>query len=190
MTVSETGLAGAVVIDIDAHADARGFFARIFCAREFAAHGLDPSVLQGNVSFNHARGTLRGLHFQVPPFAETKIVRCTRGAIVDVIVDLRPESPTYLRHVAVNLTADNRRSLFVPRRFAHGYQTLEDRSEVMYLTGEFYVPAAEGGLRFDDPALGIAWPLPPAEMSPKDAAWPLLGEQDARLRLQMTGAED
>jgi len=190
MIVSETGLAGAKILDIDRREDARGFFARVFCARELAAAGLDPGVAQGNVSFNHHKGTLRGMHFQRPPHAETKLVRCTRGAILDVIVDLRPESATYLRHAAVELTADNRRSLFVPRRFAHGYQVLEDASEVMYLTGEFYTPSAEGGLRFDDPRLGIAWPLPATEMSPKDRVWPLLDACEAELQRQMAPAED
>ncbi len=190
MIVSETGLGGAKVLDVDPRADARGFFARVFCAREFAEHGLDPVIMQGNLSFNHRKGTLRGLHFQFPPHAETKLVRCTRGAIVDIIVDLRPESPTYLQHVAVELTAENRRSLFVPRRFAHGYQVLEDETEVMYLTGEFYAPESEGGLRFDDGRLGIAWPLPPSEMSPRDLAWAPLAEVELHLRTRMAPAED
>ncbi len=190
MIVSETALAGAAVLDIEARADARGFFARIFCTREFATHGLDPVVLQGNVSFNYLKGTVRGLHFQYPPNAETKIVRCTRGAIVDVIVDLRPESPTYLQSVSVELTAENHRALYVPRRFAHGYQVLEDATEVMYLTGEFYTPESEGGLRFDDANLKIAWPLPAGHMSDKDLSWPLLQDCEPLLRSRMNPAED
>jgi dTDP-4-dehydrorhamnose 3,5-epimerase len=174
MIFTETTLPGAVIVDVERRGDERGFFARSYCEREFAAHGLKARVAQANVSFNHRRGTVRGLHFQFPPAAETKLVRCTRGAILDVIVDLRPESPTFLQHVAVELTAENRRALYVPERFAHGYQVLEDDTETTYQVGEFYTPAAESGLRFDDPRLAIAWPLAPTELSPKDRAWPLL----------------
>ncbi len=190
MIVSETALAGAKVLDIEARQDSRGFFARVFCTREFAAAGLDPVVMQGNVSFNDRKGTLRGLHFQYPPHAETKLVRCTRGAILDVIVDLRPESPTFLQHISVELTADNRRALYVPRRFAHGYQVLEDNTEVMYLTGEFYVPGSEGGVRYDDARLGISWALPAGDMSDKDLAWPQLQHAEGDLRSRMKPAED
>ena len=135
--------------------DNRGLFARTFCQDEFVARGLDPLVVQANVSFNHRKGTVRGMHFQFPPAAETKLVRCTRGAVLDVIVDLRPESPTFLEHTAVELSADNRRSLYVPKRFAHGYQVLEDETEVTYLTSQDYAPQHEGGLAYDDPGLGI-----------------------------------
>jgi dTDP-4-dehydrorhamnose 3,5-epimerase len=128
------------------------------------------------------------MHFQYPPAAETKLVRCTRGAILDVIVDLRPESPTYLDHVAVELTADNGRSLYVPRRFAHGYQVLEDETETSYMVGEFYSPELEGGLRFDDPRLGIAWPLPVLEMTEKDRSWALLVEAEPAIRRRMSVA--
>lgn len=188
MLGTQAALAGAYVLDIDAREDARGFFARVFCVEEFRQLGLEPVVAQGNVSFNYRKGTLRGLHFQWPPHAETKVVRCIRGAILDVIVDLRPESPTYLQHFSVELTAENRRALYVPRRFAHAYQALADETEVMYLTGELYKPAWESGLRYDDPALGITWPLPPGDLSPKDLAWPLLGacEQDLRRRMAAT----
>ena len=186
MIWAETALAGAHVLDIEARADARGFFARVFCSDEFVAHGVDPVVMQGNVSFNYRKGTLRGLHFQYPPKAETKLVRCTRGAILDVIVDLRPESPTYCQHVVVELTADNRRALYVPRRFAHGYQALEDETEVMYLTGERYGPGAEGGLRYDDARLGIAWPRPAVDLSDRDRSWPLLDTCEPDLRARMT----
>ena len=174
MIFTETRLRGAFLIDLEPRPDARGFFARTFCAREFEAHGLKTTVAQGNVSFNHARGTLRGLHYQLPPSAETKLVRCVRGAIYDVIVDLRPDSPTYLQHVGVELSEENRRALYVPAMFAHGYLTLTDGAEVTYQVDEFYAPGQERGLRYDDPALGITWPLPVSVISDKDASWPLL----------------
>jgi dTDP-4-dehydrorhamnose 3,5-epimerase len=125
------------------------------------------------------------MHFQYPPAAETKVVRCTRGAVLDIIVDLRPESPTYLEHISVELTADNHRAIYVPERFAHGYQTLEDETETSYQVGEFYTPSAEGGLRYDDPALALAWPLPVGEITEKDAAWPLLAEVETEVRARM-----
>ena len=174
MIFTETALAGAFIVDLEPRGDERGFFARAFCQREFEARGLEPVIAQANISFNYRKGTVRGLHFQRPPHAETKFVRCSRGAILDVIVDMRPESPTYLQHVAVELTADNRRGLYVPERFAHGYQVLEDNTETTYQVGEFYTPAAEGGLRHDDPRLGIRWPLPVSDISDKDRRWPLL----------------
>ena len=185
MIFTETVLTGAFIVDIEERRDSRGLFARTYCRDEFEAHGLDPGLVQGNLSYNNRRGTLRGLHFQFPPAAETKIVRCTRGALVDVIVDLRPESPTYLRHVAVELTADNRRSLYVPRRFAHGFQSLEDGTEVTYLSGTRYTPALESGLRHDDPRLAITWPLPPIALSEKDRAWRLLAESEPDIRGRM-----
>jgi dTDP-4-dehydrorhamnose 3,5-epimerase len=168
---TETKLQGAFVIDIERRPDERGFFARAFCQNEFAEHGLNTTIAQSNVAFNLARGTLRGMHFQFPPAAETKFVRCTRGAILDIIVDLRPESPTYLEHVAVELSADNARGLYVPERFAHGYQVLEDDTETSYQVGEFYTPGVEGGLMYDDPRLGLEWPLPVTVVSEKDRAW-------------------
>lgn len=179
MIFTETKLKGAFIIDLELREDERGGFARTFCMNEFEAHGLKPEVAQCNLSFNHKAGTLRGMHYQLAPAAETKLVRCTRGAIVDVIVDLRPESDTYLQHVAVELTADNRRALYVPELFAHGYQALTDGAEVSYQVGEFYTPGFERGLRYDDPRLGIAWPMPVSVISEKDAAWPLLSA-DAR----------
>lgn len=185
MIFTETRLAGAYIVDLQPIGDERGFFARGFCQREFAEHGLEPVVAQGNISFNVEQGTIRGLHFQFPPAAETKFVRCTRGAILDVIVDLRPESPTYLQHVAVELTADNRRGLYVPQRFAHGYQVLEPKTETTYLVGTFYTPAAECGLPYDDPRLAIAWPLPPVNVSTKDRAWPRLDVSEAGIRPRM-----
>jgi dTDP-4-dehydrorhamnose 3,5-epimerase len=175
MIFTESPLAGAFVLDLERREDDRGFFARTFCRDEFEAHGLDPAVAQCNVSFNHRRGTLRGMHYQIESAPEPKLVRCTRGAVHDVIVDLRPGSATYLRHFAVELTEDNRRALYVPPLFAHGYLTLVDGAEVSYQVGEMYTPGAERGLRYDDPALAIRWPIPVAVISPKDESWPLLG---------------
>jgi len=183
---TETKLKGAFVIDLDRKQDARGFFARAFCQEEFKAHGLKPLIAQGNVAHNIRKGTIRGMHFQFPPAAETKLVRCTRGAILDIIVDLRPESPTYLQHISVELSADNHRALYVPERFAHGYQVLEDSTETSYQVGEFYTPGVEGGLMYNDPRLGLAWPLPVGEMSPKDAGWPLLAAIEPELKRRMS----
>jgi dTDP-4-dehydrorhamnose 3,5-epimerase len=186
MLFTETKLAGAYVIDLERREDERGFFARAFCQREFADRSLNTRIAQSNVAFNRDAGTLRGMHFQFPPAAETKLVRCTRGAIVDMIVDVRPESPTYLEHVAVELTAENGRALYVPERFAHGYQVLADETETSYQVGEFYAPELEGGLRFDDPRLGLEWPLPVVEMSEKDGGWLLLDEYEPELRRRMS----
>jgi dTDP-4-dehydrorhamnose 3,5-epimerase len=186
MIFTETKLKGAFILDLERHEDSRGFFARTFCQREFIQHGLKPIIAQANVAFNIKKGTLRGMHFQYPPAAESKLVRCTRGGILDIIVDLRPESSTYLDHVAVELTADNYRSLYVPKRFAHGYQVLEDVTETSYQVGEFYAPSAEGGLLYKDPRLGLVWPLPVTEISPKDNTWKLLTEIEPELRRRMT----
>jgi dTDP-4-dehydrorhamnose 3,5-epimerase len=185
MIFTETPLAGAFIIDLELREDDRGFFARMFCQHEFEDHGLEPVIAQANVAFSRRRGTLRGMHFQYPPTAETKYVRCTRGAIVDIIVDLRPESPTYLEHTSVELTADNRRGIYVPRRFAHGYQVLADDTETTYMVGEFYSPEDEGGLAHDDPRLGLAWPLPVTEISEKDARWRLLDEVEPEVKRRM-----
>lgn len=191
MIFTETTLPGAYIIDLEPRTDSRGFFARAFCAHEFEAHGLKPVIAQANVAFNHLKGTLRGMHFQFPPSAETKVVRCTRGAILDIIVDLRPESPTYLQHVAVELNEDNHRALYVPERFAHGYQVLRDKTETSYQVGEFYTPGSEGGLLYNDPRLKLSWPLPLTAISEKDTAWPLLDVQEAevknRMSLQLVG---
>jgi dTDP-4-dehydrorhamnose 3,5-epimerase len=168
----ETGLEGAWIVELEPHTDERGFFARAFCRSEFEAHGIPPDVVQANVSYNHRAGTLRGMHYQVPPATETKFIRCINGAIHDVIVDLRPDSPTYLQHVGVELSATNRRALYVPRLFAHGLLTLTDDAEVLYLVGEYYTPGYERGIRHDDPALGIEWPRPVEVLSAKDASWP------------------
>jgi dTDP-4-dehydrorhamnose 3,5-epimerase len=186
MIFTETKLKGAFILDLERREDSRGFFARTFCQREFIQHGLKPIIAQANVAFNIKKGTLRGMHFQYPPAAESKLVRCARGGIIDIIVDLRPESSTYLDHVAVELTADNYRSLYVPERFAHGYQVLEDITETSYQVGEFYTPSAEGGLRYNDPRLGLIWPSPVTEISPKDKTWKLLAEIEPELRRRMT----
>jgi dTDP-4-dehydrorhamnose 3,5-epimerase len=177
---TETHLAGAFVIELERREDDRGFFARTFCQHEFAEHGLEPVIVQANVAFNKRRGTLRGMHFQYPPAAETKYVTCPRGGVLDVIVDLRPDSPTWLQHLSVELTAANRRGLLVPPLFAHGYQTLTDDAEVTYLVSEYFTPESERGVRYDDPAIGIRWPLPVAAISEKDAAWPLVDRKPAR----------
>lgn len=186
MIFTETKLRGAFTLDLERRDDSRGFFARAFCQREFNQHGLNPVIAQANIAFNKKKGTLRGMHFQYPPAAETKLVRCTRGGILDIIVDLRPESASYLDHIAVELTADNYRALYVPERFAHGYQVLEDGTETSYQVGEFYAPATEGGLLYKDPQLGLTWPLPVTEISPKDNAWKLLSEIGPELRQRMT----
>jgi dTDP-4-dehydrorhamnose 3,5-epimerase len=178
LIITRTPIEGVAIIDLELRQDHRGFFARTFDQAEFVAAGLEPIVEQCNLSFNHKAGTLRGMHFQVAPHPEAKLVRCTRGAIVDIIVDMRPGSPTRLQHVSVELTDDNRRSLYVPPFFAHGYQTLTDGAEVTYQVGGSYAPAAERGLRHDDPALGLSWPLPVSEISTKDASWALLADRD------------
>lgn len=185
MIFTETTLRGAFIVDLERREDDRGFFARMFCQHEFEDHGLEPVIAQANIAYSARRGTLRGMHFQYPPTPETKYVRCTRGGIIDVIVDLRPESPTYLQHTSVELTDENRRGIYVPRRFAHGYQVLTEGAETTYMVGEFYSPGDEGGLRHDDPRLGLTWPLPVADMSAKDAQWPFLDEVEPELKRRM-----
>jgi dTDP-4-dehydrorhamnose 3,5-epimerase len=174
MRFTETRLKGAFIIDVERREDERGFFARTFCAREFAEHGLNTTFVQCHTSYNRLPGTLRGMHYQAPPAAESKLVRCTQGAIFDVIVDLRADSPTYLEHVAVELNAENRRQLYIPELFAHGFITLTADAEVAYQVGAFYSPEHERGLRYDDPALGIEWRTPVQVISRKDLDWPLL----------------
>jgi dTDP-4-dehydrorhamnose 3,5-epimerase len=186
MLFSETDLPGAFIIDLEPRRDERGFFAREFCQEEFTAHGLKPLVAQANLAFNVKAGTLRGMHFQYPPAAETKLVRCMRGAILDIIVDLRPESPTYLQHIAVELNEDNWRALYVPERFAHGYQALKDNTVTSYHVGELYTPSAEGGLLHDDPALGLKWPMPVSVISEKDRAFQPYASIKQELRRRMT----
>jgi dTDP-4-dehydrorhamnose 3,5-epimerase len=185
MIFEETKLRGAFIIDLEPREDDRGFFARAFCQREFEARGLKPVIAQANIGFNKRKGTLRGMHFQFPPAAETKMVRASRGAVLDIIVDLRPESPTYLQHITVELSADNHRAIYIPERFAHGYQALEDNTETTYHVGEFYTPGSEGGLLFDDPQLGLSWPLPVAVMSDKDREWVPLEQIESELKTRM-----
>lgn len=182
MRFTETGVAGVFIIDVEAREDSRGLFARTFCAREFAAHGLETAVAQCYTSANHRRGTVRGLHYQVAPATETKVVRCTRGAVYDVVVDVRPDSPTYGAHVGVELSAESRRAVYVPALCAHGYQALTDGAEIVSQVGGFYAPECERGIRYDDPAFGVTWPLPVGPISDKDAAWPLVVRPAAGVR--------
>ncbi|TFE70852.1 dTDP-4-dehydrorhamnose 3,5-epimerase [Methylacidiphilum sp. Yel] len=165
-------LEGAYLIDLEKKEDPRGFFARFFCKNEYASHGLDSTIVQINTSFSLKRGTLRGLHYQIFPKAETKVIRCIRGALWDVIVDLRPESNTFLCHYSCELNEENRRMLFVPKGFAHGFLTLMDNTEAFYLVGEFYAPEYERGIRYNDPALNIPWPFEPLVISEKDKSYP------------------
>jgi dTDP-4-dehydrorhamnose 3,5-epimerase len=169
---TETKLQGAFVIEPEKHEDDRGFFARTFCRREFDARGLDSRVAQCSVSFNKRKGTLRGMHSQVAPFGETKLVRCTAGAIFDVIIDLRPSSPTYKRYEGVELSARNGNMLYIPEGFAHGFQTLEDNSEVFYQMSQFYAPEHARGVRWDDPAFGIKWPPAERTILERDRTYP------------------
>jgi dTDP-4-dehydrorhamnose 3,5-epimerase len=172
MIVTRSPLAGAVVLDLEPQHDARGFFARTWCAREAEAAGLNPRLAQASVSYNKRRGTLRGMHYQVAPHEEAKLVRCARGSIHDVVIDLRAGSATLGRHFAVTLSAENRRMLYVAEGFAHGFQTLEDDTEVCYQISEFYVPAAARGVRWDDPAFGIEWPLADPILNERDRCHP------------------
>ena len=176
MRFVETELSGAFVVEADLLEDERGYFTRAFDASLFEQHGMNPVIAQSNLSYNVRRGTMRGLHYQLPPVTETKFIRCIRGAIYDVIVDMRPDSPTYRRHIGVELTADNARALYVPGMFAHAYLTLRDDTSVIYEVGEYYTPGHERGLRYDDPALGIEWPIEVEVISEKDRSWPLLEE--------------
>ncbi|HXG22426.1 MAG TPA: dTDP-4-dehydrorhamnose 3,5-epimerase [Methylomirabilota bacterium] len=172
MIFTETKLKGAFVIEPERLEDQRGFFARTWCQKEFVAHGLNPRLVQMSVVFSKKKGTLRGMHYQVAPHEEVKIARCTRGAIYDVIIDLRPESPTFKEYVGVVLSAENRTMLYVPERFAQGYQTLEDNTEVVYQMSEFYAPECARGVRWNDPAFAIKWPLADPIMIERDRNYP------------------
>ena len=174
MRFTELVIPGAFAVDIEPAHDERGFFARTFDRDEFERHGLATSFAQVSISYNRRKGTLRGLHYQAEPAPEAKLVRCTRGSIHDVVVDLRPESPTYLGHVAVVLSAESHSAIYVPPLCAHGFQVLEDDSEALYLIDTVHTPGAARGLRHDDPALALSWPLPVTVISDKDQAWPLL----------------
>jgi dTDP-4-dehydrorhamnose 3,5-epimerase len=172
MIFTETKLKGAYVIELEKREDERGFFARFYCEREYDAHGLSTHFVQINNSLAVHKGTLRGMHYQLPPKAETKVVRCLRGALWDCIIDLRPDSPTFGQHHAAEPTADNRTMFYVPKGFAHGFVTLQDDTEALYLVDEFYAPERERGIRFDDPRFRIEWPLSPSVISDKDRAHP------------------
>ena len=172
MIFTQTKLRGAFVIEIEKQEDKRGFFARAWCQREFGAHGLVARMVQANIARNNVRGTLRGIHYQIAPFAESKLVRCTRGAICDVIIDLRSDSPTFKQWIGTELTADNHRMLYVPEGFAHGYQTLKHDTEVFYQVSQFYSPEHERGVRYDDRAFRIEWPIDVQVVSDKDKSWP------------------
>ena len=172
MLFRETTLAGAFIVDIEPHEDDRGLFARTFCSRDFAEHGLCEGLVQCNLSYNHRTGTLRGMHFQRPPYGEAKLVRCVAGAIYDVIIDLRQDSPTFCEWLSVELTSRNRRALYIPPDFAHGFQTLTDRAEVFYQMSEFYHDDQAAGLRWDDRAIGIKWPIADPILSERDSSYP------------------
>ncbi len=172
MKFTETKLKGAFIIEIEKLSDERGFFARSWCRKEFEDHGLISRLVQTNVSYNRKKGTLRGMHYQIAPYQECKLIRCTRGAIYDVIIDLRPDSATYKQWTGVKLTADNYSMLYVPEDFAHGFLTLTDNTEITYQVSQFYKPGSEKGIRFDDPAFNIQWPLEVSVISDKDRTWP------------------
>lgn len=172
MIFVETKLKGAYIIEPEKREDERGFFARSWCEKEFAEHGLNPHTVQCNISFNRKKGTLRGMHYQIEPCAEAKLVRCTQGAIYDVIIDLRPESPTFKQNIAEVLTAKNHKMLYVPEGFAHGFQALEDHTEVFYQMSGFYEPQFARGVRWNDPAFGIKWPIGEPIILERDRTYP------------------
>ena len=174
MKFIETALAGAYIVELDRISDGRGFFARAYCQQEFESQGIENAIVQANLSFSEIKGTRRGLHYQTAPALENKFVRCISGGIMDVLVDLRPGSPTYLQHLKIELNEDNRLAMFVPAMFAHGFQTLADETEILYMVSGFYSAENECGLRADDPSLGIDWPLPVTVQSEKDNQWPLI----------------
>jgi dTDP-4-dehydrorhamnose 3,5-epimerase len=173
MHFTMTDIPGVVLVDLQKFEDERGFFSRGWCAREFAEHGLPDQVVQMNISYNRRKHTLRGFHYQLPPYGEDKLLRCIRGSIFDVLIDLRPDSPTYRRHLTVELSASNQRMLVIPKGCANAFLTMQDETEATYLVSEFYTPAAERGLRWDDPSFAVEWPVTaPAVISAKDRNWP------------------
>jgi dTDP-4-dehydrorhamnose 3,5-epimerase len=172
MIFKETTLRGAYIIEPDKREDGRGFFTRIWCRSEFEAQGLNPNFVQANLSYNVKKGTLRGMHYQIAPFGESKLVRCTRGSVYDVIIDLRPASPTFRSWLGAELSATNYKMLFVPEGFAHGFLSLADDAELTYQVSQFYHPESEHGVRYDDPAFGIEWPIEIEVISDKDKGWP------------------
>lgn len=173
MIFKETALKGSYIIELEKIEDSRGFFSRVWCKREFEEKGLDTYLAQSNLSFNNQAGTLRGMHYQVEPFQEIKLVRCTRGRIYDVIIDLRPGSETFKQWIAVELTEDNYKMLYIPKDFAHGYQTLENNSEIYYQVSQFYSPGSESAIRYNDPSFSIKWPLDVTVISDKDRSCPV-----------------
>ena len=177
MIFTETKLKGAFIIDVKRLEDERGFFGRSWCTKEYAEHGLNPNVVQANVSYNKVKGTLRGMHFQKAPFGEGKTVRCTSGAIYDVIIDIRPDSATFKQWISVELTGENYRMLYIPEGFAHGFITLKDQTSVHYMGTAFHTPGAEAGIKFDDPAFNIEWPMKVAVISQKDQNHPVFEEK-------------
>lgn len=173
MKFTQTKLKDAFIIEPEELRDNRGFFARVWCSKELEVHGLETNLAQANIAYNNSKGILRGMHYQRPPHQEVKLVRCTLGAVYDVIIDIRPQSPTFKQWIGVELSASNHRMLYVPRGFAHGYQTLTDEAELYYMVSEFYTPGAEGGIRWNDPAFNIEWPDENHRMlSEKDSSWP------------------
>lgn len=176
MRIRSSLIDGVAIVEPDRMEDERGFFARTYDRAAFESAGLDPVFDQSSISYNHRAGTVRGMHLQVAPFGESKLVRCVRGAVVDIVVDLRPESQTRMQHVAIELTAEDRTALFVPPYFAHGFQTLVDDTEVFYQIGGTYNVAAERGLRHDDPELALPWPMAATLINGKDRSWPLLSD--------------
>jgi dTDP-4-dehydrorhamnose 3,5-epimerase len=187
MLFAELTVAGAALVRMERHADTRGFFARTWCAREFAQAGLPSAFVQSSISHNNRRGTLRGMHFQWPPSQEAKLVRCIRGALLDVLLDLRPGSPSYLAHCAVELTAENGDAVFIPHGVAHGFQTLADCTEILYQMTDFYAPALSTGVRWNDPAFAIRWPLKDTVISERDAHCPLF--ERAAFEAELAGRE-
>lgn len=172
MKFIETPLKGAYVVELEKRGDERGFFARSFCVDEFKERGLNPTVLQANISGSTKKGTLRGLHYQTAPMAEVKFIRCMKGAVFDVLVDVRPDSPTFKKWYGIELSVDNQKAVYIPEGFAHGHQTLQFDSQIMYMVSQVYSPEHERGIRYNDPAIGVLWPLVPTVMSGKDKAWP------------------
>lgn len=183
MKFHPTTLEGAFSISLEPFQDERGLFARTFCQREFAEIGHEKEFVQFNHSLNTHKGTIRGLHYQRPPFAEIKLIRCIKGAVYDVLVDVRQESPTYLQHYGIELSAENMKMIYIPEGFAHGFQTLEDETSLIYHHTAFYTPGVESGLKFDDPTLGIKWPLPPSVISDKDQKYPSIDQAFTGLTL-------
>ena len=183
MRILSTELSGLKLVELERMVDERGYFARTFCSEEFVAHGLETNFVQESVAFNGSAGTVRGMHYQRSPGDEIKLIRCTRGAVHDIVVDIRVQSPTYLRSFSMRLDAEGGTALYVPKGFAHGYQSIEDNTEMLYAISSPHRPELATGLRWDDPALGIAWPLAVAGISARDQGWPLLGEEDCELQL-------